>query len=475
MPRATYFTYGLSKPVGVAISADGSFALVADCNRIGRIDLITGWVSFPYGSLPGPRSIAISPDDSFALVACYYIKSGVVYQNVARIDLANRTITFPFAPEGAFPHMPHGIAISSDGSFALVTGGLNDGVKRIDILGGEITTIPYSSRQLCAEGISISSDSSFALVANSDDRRIGRIDLKSEAVDLPYEATIERLPRVTRGTFMEATDVAISSDDSFALVASESTLGRIDLKTGAVSFPFSGGDHRSVAIAVDCSFALVCHNQCSTVEMIDLLTPIARRALELGKVGVVENSFSADLTAMLEVGMDSNVQILAGDMKVMANSLVLKSRSPVFKAMLEGPMREATTQTITIEGFEEGTISQLLRFMNTDCVEASVLENWTQTLNLLHAAHQYQVKRLIGICAEMLGLSLDVENVAHVYRAAHRLRISLLQEECLGFIVGHLSEVQASDAFKELKQHEPGLLAHILETIAPPAKRVRRD
>merc|ERR1712066_317957 len=114
------------------------------------------------------------------------------------------------------------------------------------------------------------------------------------------------------------------------------------------------------------------------------------------------------------MGTENNVKIHAGDMEFMAHSLVLKSRSPVFRSMLEAPMREAMTHDITIEGFDGVTISQLLRFMNTDCVDATVLENGTQALQLLQAAHQYQVKQLMAICGEMLGLSLDVESVAHV-------------------------------------------------------------
>ena len=51
------------------------------------------------------------------------------------------------------------------------------------------------------------------------------------------------------------------------------------------------------------------------------------------------------------------------------HALILKARSPVFKAMLDAPMKEGLSQKIEIEGLRESSVAQMLHFMNTDQVE----------------------------------------------------------------------------------------------------------
>jgi len=470
------FRYGSSKPGRVAIAPDDSYLLVVDRSfpkpSIAKIDLASGWVSFPYTGLPGPADVAISVHDSFALVACNEMRNHFLGNSVARIDLANDEVTFPFAPRDLFPSLCKGIAISADSKFALVTSGPNVGIKRIDLVNGTISTIPYPA-EACADGVAISADSYFALVANSDFQKVGRINLRTQAVTFPYEGRMVDPPGLSQ-PLDEIEDVAISADDSFALVAHDGPLARIDLKTGEVCFPFYlNGTCYGVAIASDSSFAAICCD--CVVQTIDLLSPVARRARDFSNVMTIEHSFCADLFAILKSGEEDDVRILVGSDEYWAHSLILKSRSPVFKAMLLTSMREGMTREINVEGYDAPTIEQLLRFMNTDTVEAAVLEDVSRTLALLQAAHHYEVSKLVAICAEMLSLSLSVETVASVYREAHRMQIVNLRKHCLEFIVQHLADVQATDGFQLLTKYEPSLLAYILQTIAPPAKRLRSE
>ena len=178
----------------------------------------------------------------------------------------------------------------------------------------------------------------------------------------------------------------------------------------------------------------------------------------------IEHSLSADLAVVLKSGEDNNVRILIDGTQITAHSLILKARSPVFKAMLEAPMKEGITRDIEVKGFDKATISDLVHFMHTDRVEAAVLEDETRTLLLLQAAHQYEVKKLLAICAEMLGLSLDVKTVVQVYLAAQMMELCSLRQQCLASMVEHLADVQATEGFRLLTENEPRLMMHILET-----------
>ena len=87
-------------PYDVAISASGTFALVADLNspQPKHIDLATKAVSQPFSGLPlsSPRGIAIAPDGTFALVC----SQG--NDRIAHVDLSGAApyeVSFPFACE----------------------------------------------------------------------------------------------------------------------------------------------------------------------------------------------------------------------------------------------------------------------------------------------------------------------------------------------------------------------------------------
>ena len=87
-------------PYDVAISASGTFALVADLNspRPKHIDLATKVVTQPFSgeALSSPRGIAIAPDGTFALVC----SQG--NDRIAHVDLgggAPYEVSFPFACE----------------------------------------------------------------------------------------------------------------------------------------------------------------------------------------------------------------------------------------------------------------------------------------------------------------------------------------------------------------------------------------
>lgn len=96
-------------------------------------------VTKPYTSgFNGPRLIAITPDGSFALVANENDNS------ISRIDLNTGETTKPYTSGFS---SPYGIAIAPDGSFALVTNNGDDSVSRITISVGAFRVVPADPSQ----------------------------------------------------------------------------------------------------------------------------------------------------------------------------------------------------------------------------------------------------------------------------------------------------------------------------------------
>ena len=186
-----------SGPYDVSISRDASFALVVDqtSHRVRRIQIATGVVTTLAGSSAGfadgmgtlaafysPYGVAVSPDASFALVAdCSNHRIRLVTIATGSVTtLAGSTQGYADATgTSARFKLPSSVAISSDGTFALVPDSGNQRVRRVDIATGVVRTLAGSGSAGSADGagalasfdgpfgVAISPDASYALVTNT--------------------------------------------------------------------------------------------------------------------------------------------------------------------------------------------------------------------------------------------------------------------------------------------------------------------
>ena len=175
---------------------------------------------------------------------------------------------------------PQRVVISHDASFALVVDGsfpVEDesfsevrSVKQIDLTSRCLT---FSWGSLPGpRDVAISADDSFALVVCSDmDRNhrmsnsVLRIDLATREVTYPF-APPGRFPGITDG-------IAISADTTFALVSSfRHGVHRIYLRNGAITtIPYPGDKFaRGIAISTDSFFALIANEDDDVIGRIDL-------------------------------------------------------------------------------------------------------------------------------------------------------------------------------------------------------------
>ena len=89
LTHSRYTGFSSSTPYDISIAPCGTFGLTCDGNKVGRINMETKTITWPYSGFSTPISAAVAPDGSFALVANH---GG---SNVGRIDLSTGTVTFP--------------------------------------------------------------------------------------------------------------------------------------------------------------------------------------------------------------------------------------------------------------------------------------------------------------------------------------------------------------------------------------------
>ncbi|CAO2163962.1 unnamed protein product [Urochloa humidicola] len=152
-----------------------------------------------------------------------------------------------------------------------------------------------------------------------------------------------------------------------------------------------------------------------------------------------------------------------------AHKFVLAMRSPVFKAELYGPMREASAKHVTIEDMQPAVFRALLHFIYSDSLpdmdDLGGDANCEMMRHLLVAADRYGVDRLKLVCQSILCENIDVKNVATTLGLAYQHDCNLLQDVCLEYISSSnvMDAVMATQGYKNLKTTCPSALADALE------------
>ncbi|KAL6659248.1 hypothetical protein ACP70R_003288 [Stipagrostis hirtigluma subsp. patula] len=184
-------------------------------------------------------------------------------------------------------------------------------------------------------------------------------------------------------------------------------------------------------------------------------------------------NLSQDLAKLLEAKDGANVTFEVQGEVVTAHTIVLATRSPVFKAQFYGPMSQQNGhRKVKVEDMEASVFKALLHFIYTDslfCMDGlDKVEKNELTKHLLVAADQYDVQGLKFLCEKTLCESLDVETVASTLVFADRYSCGELKRACVEFITcsDRLEDVVASDGYGLAKANCPALLVDVLEKAA---------
>ncbi|GFV63947.1 hypothetical protein TNCV_4130361, partial [Trichonephila clavipes] len=130
-----------------------------------------------------------------------------------------------------------------------------------------------------------------------------------------------------------------------------------------------------------------------------------------------------------------------------AHSLVLSSQSPVFRRMLESDFSEKATGSILIEDIKPKIVELLLGYIYRGRVN---LQNWHVGLELLRAAHKYQIEPLVQFCGRFLETVINISNVCYIYNEACLYALMTLKEKCLKLILDAGFIILKSKAFEVL-------------------------
>jgi len=239
-----------SEPIGIAIAPDGQEAVATllttgsnGVNGVAVIDLVNGVVE---GEIDDPcigttlSDVAYFPNGSAAIPD---LSPGCSAMGLSTFDPILNSPQFAFT-NFTDTNDPYGVAVSPDGSFALVTMELDARLYRIDFPGATVSHLALSSS---SAGVAITPDGTKAVVAEAT---LDVVDIGTGAIT-PITLSGSDTPG---GDFH---NVGITPDGQVAVVVGGASIQFVSLLDNTVlaDYPASGGT--SVAVSPDGSLAYV--------------------------------------------------------------------------------------------------------------------------------------------------------------------------------------------------------------------------
>jgi len=134
-------------------------------------------------------------------------------------------------------------------------------------------------------------------------------------------------------------------------------------------------------------------------------------------------------------------------------------RCDYFRALLMGPMLEATAKEIELPDIRHGTFLALLEYLYTDQFDVKL----NDAMELFQAADRFGVERLKRMCENTMLSSINIENAASILQAADLYDAKSLREKCLVFILTYFDAVIKTPSFEDLGRTNVDLMFEIFQ------------
>lgn len=187
------------------------------------------------------------------------------------------------------------------------------------------------------------------------------------------------------------------------------------------------------------------------------------------QITVPPPSLGLDLASILDSGTATDIAFEVDGEVMPAHKIILQARSPVFKALLTGPMKEGHEETVVVQDVRAPVFRALLHFAYSDALpdelQGSKLDV-PMAQHLLAAADRFQLVRLRCICEQRLCDTVEVDTVATTLALAEQNNARELKRVCLEFVSKHLQSVMATEGYVYMTQTCPQLQSELLSVIA---------
>ncbi|KZS20498.1 Uncharacterized protein APZ42_012892 [Daphnia magna] len=146
---------------------------------------------------------------------------------------------------------------------------------------------------------------------------------------------------------------------------------------------------------------------------------------------------------------------LRGEQQIGSHRNILAARSPVFAAMFQHDMKEATTGQVHMEDSEPDVFKQLLHYIYSGRISTPLTDAMAQSLFVV--ADKYDIQDLKEECVIFLLTCLRMDNVVGLLVWSYLYSVEELKEVTLTFMARHGKEICLLKDWEELAKNYPEL------------------
>ncbi|XP_045032566.1 uncharacterized protein LOC116926900 isoform X2 [Daphnia magna] len=146
---------------------------------------------------------------------------------------------------------------------------------------------------------------------------------------------------------------------------------------------------------------------------------------------------------------------LRGEQQIGSHRNILAARSPVFAAMFQHDMKEATTGQVHMEDSEPDVFKQLLHYIYSGRISTPLTDAMAQSLFVV--ADKYEIQDLKEECVIFLLTCLRMDNVVGLLVWSYLYSVEELKEVTLTFMAHHGKEICLLKDWEELAKNYPEL------------------
>jgi len=174
---------------------------------------------------------------------------------------------------------------------------------------------------------------------------------------------------------------------------------------------------------------------------------------------VPPSTLISEFRAMVDDDTFSDVTILVEGTPIYAHKLLLM-RSPYFKALFLGDMRESYMSTVRIEQVSHPNFLQIMEYLYTDQLKIPV----ESAMELFEAADLFCIPRLKQMCERRILQSINVANAASIFHVADVHSAMALREKVKKYILSHFESVSKSPCFEVMGRSNIELVFELLQS-----------
>eukprot|EP01118_Nematostelium_gracile_P005473 TRINITY_DN1733_c0_g1_i3.p1 TRINITY_DN1733_c0_g1~~TRINITY_DN1733_c0_g1_i3.p1 ORF type:complete len:693 (+),score=162.87 TRINITY_DN1733_c0_g1_i3:223-2301(+) len=167
------------------------------------------------------------------------------------------------------------------------------------------------------------------------------------------------------------------------------------------------------------------------------------------KEQIPDSTLLQDVSSLWKNKNYQDVAFEVDEQRLEAHKIVLSLRCDYFKSMFSSGLKEAQMELIQLADVSAGVFRSVLEYLYTDDIEEIDGES---AIELLTTAHTYRIKRLKRMIENVIGYSLDADNVGCIADVAVLYNCETLTRACVFFIVREFSKIARTDGWKEMSQ-----------------------